>query len=229
MRVAGAFYMDEPESVAKADLSSRRPLASRGSKAAQILASALLKTSVTPNQISILSIVFAVMAGVALWFAPQYPWLCLLAVVGIQLRLLCNLMDGMVAVEGGRHSPVGALYNEFPDRIADSIIIIALGYAASAPVLGWAGALAAALTAYIRATGGALGLKQDFRGPLAKQQRMALISAGCIIAVFEAWLNGTQYTLLITAWLVLIGSLITCGTRTFAMATLLRAKTESLP
>jgi phosphatidylglycerophosphate synthase len=200
----GGMVEMEAETRPQPELSARRPLASRGSKLARSLTSALLKTSITPNQISMLSLVFAVLAGAALWFAPRFPWLYLLAVIGIQLRLLCNLMDGMIAVEGGRHSAVGALYNEFPDRIADSIIIVALGYAAAAPMLGWAGALAAALTAYIRATGGALGLKQDFRGPLAKQQRMALISAGSIAALIEALAYGTLHAVWLTSLFVLI-------------------------
>ena len=42
-------------------------------------------------------------------------WL-VLAALGIQLRLLCNMLDGMVAVEHGRATPVGALYNDVPDR-----------------------------------------------------------------------------------------------------------------
>ena len=53
----------------------------------------------------------------------------------------------MVAIEGGKKSSVGSLYNEFPDRIADSLFIVALGYAVGWPALGWFGALAAALTA----------------------------------------------------------------------------------
>ena len=57
-----------------------------------------------------------------------------LAAVCVQLRLLCNLLDGMVAIEGGKQSPTGMLYNEFPDRVADSLFLVALGYAAGC---GW--------------------------------------------------------------------------------------------
>ncbi len=64
----------------------------------------------------------------------------------------------MVAVEGGKHAPLGQFANEFPDRIADSLLFVAAGYAIALPFLGWLAALAAALTAYIRVFGGALGL-----------------------------------------------------------------------
>ena len=35
----------------------------------------------------------------------------------------------MVALEGGRKSTLGSLYNEVPDRVADSMLIVAAGYA----------------------------------------------------------------------------------------------------
>lgn len=78
----------------------------------------------------------------------------------------------MVAVEGGKGTPTGVPYDELPDRVADSLFLVALGYAAALPWLGWLGALLAALTACIRALGGALGQPQDFRGPMAKPHRM---------------------------------------------------------
>ena len=197
----------------------RRPIAARGSRLAGALTAALLRTPVTPNQVSLLSIGCAALGAWALWQAPARPWLFLVALAGIQLRLLCNLLDGMVAVEGGRGSPLGALYNEFPDRVADSLLLVALGYAAGEPWLGWAGALAAALTAYVRLMGGALGQAQDFRGPMAKQHRMALLSAACGLALVLP----AHEVLLGAAWVILLGSLLTCATRTRAIAGRLHA------
>lgn len=202
--------MDE----ASAGQGERRPIAARGSRPARALTAWLLRTSITPNQISLLSIGFAALGAWALWQAPLRPWLFLLALAGIQLRLLCNLLDGMVAVEGGRGSPVGALFNEFPDRVADSLLLVALGHAAGEPSLGWAGALAAALTAYVRLMGGALGQPQEFRGPMAKQHRMALLSLGCVLALILP----AREVMLGVAWIILLGSLLTCATRTRAIA-----------
>jgi phosphatidylglycerophosphate synthase len=150
--------------------------------------------------------------------------LLLVAAVCVQLRLLCNLLDGMVAIEGGKQSAVGALYNEFPDRVADSVLLVAMGYAALVPWLGWLAALMAALTAYVRATGGALGLAQDFRGPMAKPQRMAVLTVACIAGAAEMYWNGTRYALLIAAIVIAAGSALTCVTRALAIARALRAR-----
>jgi phosphatidylglycerophosphate synthase len=200
---------------------NRRPIAARSTGWARRFSAALARSSVTPNQISMLSIVFAAAGTAALLAWPGWPGLVLCA-VGIQGRLICNLLDGMVAMEGGKKSALGAVYNEFPDRVADSIFIIALGYAISQPWLGWAGALAAALTAYVRVFGGALGLPQDFRGPMAKQHRMAVLTIGCLGGALEQAGNGTQWLLLAAAWIIAVGSALTCVTRTNAMASLLR-------
>jgi len=190
---------DEPRAGTMSD--ARRPIAARNSGFARKLTQALLKTSVTPNQISVASIAFAALGAAALVHAPAHPLLYVVAILGIQLRLLCNLLDGMVAVEGGRGSPVGALYNEVPDRIADTMLIVALGYAAGSSWLGWAGALAAALTAYICVFGGALGQIQDFRGPMAKQHRMALLTGACALALVEAFVWHGRHVLFAAAWL----------------------------
>ena len=193
------------------DDSNRRPIAARASGWARSISAALARSSVTPNQISMLSIVFAALGALMLWLAT--PLALVVAAACIQLRLVCNLLDGMVAMEGGKKTPTGALYNEFPDRVADSLLIVALGYACGAPWLGWLGALAAALTAYVRLAGGSLGLAQDFRGPMAKQHRMALLTAACLLGAWEVAANQSMYVLQVAAGLIAIGSAATCWLR----------------
>jgi phosphatidylglycerophosphate synthase len=196
---------------------NRRPIASRSAAWAKALAAFLARTSVTPNQISAASVVFAAGGAALLALKPDAIGLIGCA-AAVQARLVCNLLDGMVAIEGGKKSPVGSLYNEFPDRIADSLLIVALGYSIGWPALGWFGALAAALTAYIRVFGGSLGFAQDFRGPMAKQQRMAVLTVACVVGAAERLLTGTQYALIAAAFIIAAGSVVTCGARTLAVA-----------
>ena len=103
---------------------NRRPIQARSSRWAQGAAAWLASTNVTPNQISVASVVFASMGSWLLVGLPGPAGLIGCA-AAIQARLVCNLLDGMVAVEGRKKSPLGGLYNEFPDRIADSILIVA--------------------------------------------------------------------------------------------------------
>jgi phosphatidylglycerophosphate synthase len=196
---------------------ARRPIASRSSAWAIALSGRLARGGVTPNSISVVSIVFAAIGAVLLsLFAHPIAWLA--AAACVQLRLVCNLLDGMVAIEGGRKSKVGPLYNEFPDRIADTLFLVPLGYAAGMPWIGWAAALLAALTAYIRVFGGALGLAQDFSGVMAKQRRMAALTIGLVAESVEAPLFGSRWSLVATAAVISVGSLVTCITRTRGIA-----------
>lgn len=204
---------DSPSSAA----ANRRPIAARSNVLVQRFATLLVRGGVSPNAISLVSIAFAAAGACALLQLPS-PWNAWLCAAAIVLRLLCNLFDGMVAVEGGRQTPTGALYNEVPDRIADSLFIVALGMAAGQPWLGWLGALLAAFTAYIRTLGGALGLAQDFRGPMAKPHRMWTMVLACTIAPFEHWLAQSGYALTAAATVIAAGSALTCFTRLRAIA-----------
>src|SRR5262245_27170650 len=202
---------------------ARRPLASRSTRWAAFLANAAVRAGFTADGISVLSLVFSAAGAACLLWLPR-PWNLLAGAACIQLRLLCNLLDGMVAVEGGRKSKVGVLYNEVPDRVADSLFLVTLGYVATLPWLGWLAALAAAVTAYIRVLGGTFGLAQDFRGPMAKQHRMAVMTVACLLGIGEFLWTGDQVCLEAAAWIISVGAIVTCGTRIRAIAAQLRAR-----
>jgi phosphatidylglycerophosphate synthase len=187
--------------------SNRRPLKSRQTRWAAVFTRAALAAGLTANQISFLGIVVACLGSWALIEAPAQPLLFLAAAACIQLRLLANMLDGLVAVEGGRGGPTGAIWNEFPDRIEDSLFLVAAGYAAALPGLGWLTALLAAICAYVRLLGGTLGQPQDFGGPMAKPHRMAALTIGCLVAV--VWAPAIAVALGVIA----AGAILTIGRR----------------
>lgn len=196
---------------------NRRPIKTRSAGWARRITDILVKRDLSPNQISVASIVFALIGISALNIDTGVTG-SILCAIGIQLRLLCNLFDGMVAIEGGKQSPIGSLYNEFPDRIADSLLIVGLGYAIGYSDLGWFTALAAALTAYVRVFGGSIGLAQSFIGPMAKQHRMAVMTLALVINAVEAAVYATHHVLLIALIIIAVGSAATCVTRTLAIS-----------
>ena len=130
----------------------------------------------------------------------------------MQARLMANLLDGMVAIGRGLASASGELFNEVPDRVSDTAVLVGLGWAAGQLALGLAAALAAMATAYVRAIGKGLGQPSDFSGPMAKQQRMALVTFLAVAcAVLPAgWVAGWPRFAL---WLVTLGALLTAARR----------------
>lgn len=207
-----------------APIPNRRPLASRGAPAARAAAGWLTRAGASPDAISAAGIGCAALAALALAFAPDRPALWLVAAALIQLRLAANLLDGMVAVEGGRGGPLGPLWNEAPDRIEDTLILVGLGLAVGAPALGVWAALAAMATAYVRALGGALGLAQSFAGPMAKQHRMAAATLGCAIGFAETLARGATPIAALVLWAITLGAAVTVARRVGIVAAGLRAR-----
>ena len=202
------------------DTGSRRPLKSRSAPWAQGLARVLGKAGLSPNAISTLGVLCAAGGAAAFLFVHESRWLWLGGALGIQLRLMANLLDGLVAVEGGKGSATGPLFNELPDRIEDTLLIVAAAYAAGVPELGYGAAILAVATAYVRATGGALGLAQDFVGPMAKQHRMFVLTVGAVVSPFLPDWRVMEAAL----WIIAVGSAVTCGVRTLRIAALLKAR-----
>lgn len=194
--------------------SDRRPLASRDTSWARAITRWLVRTSITPNQISMASMVAAALAGLCFWaggMAEGWPRAILFVAAALfcQLRLLCNLFDGLVAVEGGKQAADGPFWNEFPDRVADILILVGAGLGAGEPMLGWAAAAFAVLTAYVRELGRANGLAADFRGPMAKQHRMAVMTLAALVAATAPLWPSVAMAVEIALWLVIIGAALT--------------------
>ena len=198
----------------------RRPIKSRNTWWAENVTALLIKSGVSPNAISLFGVVAAAAAAVAFASTDSTTGLTTRAIWFLggllcQVRLLCNLFDGMVAVERKMASATGELYNEVPDRISDASVMIGLGYSAGGSItLGYLAALVSVFVAYVRATAKSIGAPNDFCGPMAKPQRMALVTLLAVYMAFssDSWRvswGESKAVLLI----VIVGGLITAWRR----------------
>ncbi|HVX14740.1 MAG TPA: CDP-alcohol phosphatidyltransferase family protein [Pirellulales bacterium] len=173
--------MTEPDYVP-----DRRPISARQHPLSISIARWLATHGVSPNAISVGGMIAGIVGGGAFACSgclPHASIFLLIAAAGMQLRLLANMFDGMVAIQTGRASPVGELYNEVPDRVSDAAIFIGAGYAfGGRPELGYLAAVVALFVAYVRAEGKVSGAPQDYCGPMAKPHRMAVLTAAAVFA-----------------------------------------------
>lgn len=245
--IAGTEQTMEPAPPLKSD-SARRPVKARGWRWIVATAHALAERRVSPNAISLASVLACGTAGALMASTPLAAaefgalWLRLFwlaAALLVLLRALCNVLDGMVAIERGVASPVGELWNELPDRLSDVAMLVGLGYAVGgSPTLGWAAAVAALLTAYVRAQCRAAGAPQDFRGVMSKPKRIAVVAtcAGAMallptsVAAMQCgasvrWVGADHAwgVPAVTLAVVLVGSLLTSAGRVRRAAAALRA------
>lgn len=199
----------------------RRPVASRSWKVSQAIASWLVARNCSPNLISIVGMMSGLVGGAALVTTARTsglgPMLYLFVALCIQVRLLANLLDGMVAIQSGKASRLGELFNEVPDRVSDTALLVGAGFAwCSDRQLGLWAALAAMSTAYVRTTARTAGVPMDFCGPMAKQHRMAVLTLAClaciVVEVTSPGIHSGQIMML-ALWVILIGSVITTGRR----------------
>lgn len=216
------------------ETTNRRPIDSRNAGWAKKIAAWLAERNVSPNTISLLSIMFALFSLAVFWadyqisgifvderFHFRHIGYMLLAIAFIQLRLLMNMLDGMVAVEYNRKSILGGLFNEVPDRISDTLTLLGVGIVAKdydwCMTLAWCAIFLSVMTAYIRTLGASMGCGHFFSGPMAKPHRMAFVCAGCIIAIF--WMPVFYYLLIVMN----IGLVITCYRRLFKIVSSLKS------
>lgn len=213
-------------SSSKSTAAPRRTLATRNAGWAKLLARGLARARVRPNSVSIGGVGIALGSGAAFVLSSASPGdtralLLLAAAAGIQLRLLCNLLDGMLAVEEGLKTRTGEIFNDLPDRLADVLILVGAGYAVQHvtfnPTLGWAAAALALLTAYVRVLAGSLGLTQHFIGPMAKQHRMFVLTLASVAGAFEAILGLPPRAIAIGLSAIVAGSAATVVRRTWRM------------
>jgi len=195
------------------DESSRRPLKSRSTQWAKSSAARLSRAGATPNGISTASLIMALLGAAAFiaagnaWITPWIGWVS--GAACIQLRLICNLLDGMVAIEGGKRSSTGAIWNELPDRFTDTLFLMGAGIGCGHPWAGAAAAWAAVMTAYTRSLGAELTGKHDFCGPFAKPHRMAVLTLATLLTPLE-FLWNNQFSLLpAVLWLLAAGTIFT--------------------
>lgn len=220
----------------------RRAIPQRSTTWAAKLADAMAAAKLTPNRVSVGSVLFAALGSAAFIASAVVTtdgaralWLSI-AVVCIPLRLLLNMLDGMLAVEKGMHTATGDLFNEVPDRLADLILLAAAGYATlgiwSTPavdwgiVLGWAAAGAAVLTAYVRTLGAANGVGNFFEGPMAKPARMWVLVLAGLGSLTEPLFDARGICLAVALAIILVGSVVTVIIRLRRIAAALHAQGE---
>lgn len=207
---------------------TRRAVSSRGSHWAKKLAKMLADFNVAPNHISLASMLFAGMSIYSFSQADHHKvFFLIVSILCVQFRLICNLMDGMVAIEYDKKTATGLLYNDVPDRVADCFIImgscLAIAHQPYVFHIGYIASILAILTAYIRVLGGSVGLEQKFSGPMAKQHRMAIITIAIIaeIVLELANIHFSYSPIYVALILISLGSAFTCLIRLRDISSLL--------
>ena len=131
-----------------------------------------------------------VVAGWLLALSRTFPAGLLVVPSLLFLRLLLNVLDGVIAEETHKASARGEALSEFADRLADVAVLV--GFAASG--WGWLPAAVASiiivlLVSYIGILGKAVGAGRQYGGLMGKPDRMVVIMVACLVQ-YGVWRTG---------------------------------------
>lgn len=174
---------------------------------------ALVARHVSADALTFAAVPVAALAGLCLGISDGMPAALLLVPLLVALRLILNLLDGQVARLGGTSRPMGEVGNELADRIGDVLAIGGLAFVAGVgPFPAGAAIIAALLASYAGITARAAGAPRQYGGVMSKPARMIVLA----IAAPLAFLAGAPDALLVGAWLIALGALVTLVQRVVA-------------
>jgi phosphatidylglycerophosphate synthase len=173
----------------------------------------LARRRVAPDLVTWAAVPVALVGGLSLALSGGAPPLLLVVPLVAALRLGLNLLDGMVARESGVAHPLGELWNELGDRLADVLFIGGLAFhPAVDPRLALGAVIAAVLASYVGITARAAGGRRQYGGPMSKPGRMATLA----VAAPLAFVTGNAVWLTVAAWVILVGGAVTAVMRVVA-------------
>lgn len=135
-----------------------------------------VKMQIHPDIINFLGLFVSVLMAVSIFTSNISPLLYLFLPVGAFLRTAFNALDGMVARGLSLSSNMGEVYNEFIDRVSDSVIFLTLGFSKHGhSELALLSIVLILLCSYLGILGKASGGSRVFAGVLGKADRMILL------------------------------------------------------
>jgi phosphatidylglycerophosphate synthase len=142
---------------------------------------------ISPNFLSLLSLFFALLAGVFLFLSSKstsFNLLLLLAGVFVCLNALLDGLDGLVARELGNASKKGDFLDHVIDRYSDVFIIGGIVFGGYANwQIGIIAIIGVLLSSYMGTQAQAVGLNRMYGGMLGRADRMVLIIAATFLTV----------------------------------------------
>lgn len=129
----------------------------------------LAAAGITANQVTIATCVASVALGI--WLAVKHRGWMLLPIF-LLVRMALNAMDGMLALEHGQKSRLGAVLNELTDVISDTALTLPIATLPGWNPLAVAGAIFfATLTEMAGLMGLVIGSTRRYDGPFGKSDR----------------------------------------------------------
>ncbi|MDK2825794.1 CDP-diacylglycerol--glycerol-3-phosphate 3-phosphatidyltransferase [Methanolobus vulcani] len=159
-----------------------RPVAS---KILEPMAVAIAKMGISPNTISMISLLFAALAGILYYRSAFDPLLVLVAGLLVALNSFLDAMDGLVARYMNASSARGDFLDHVIDRYSDVFIICGIFFGGYVEwQIGVITIVGVLLTSYLGTQAQALNLGRYYGGIIGRADRLVLIMLSSVIYYF---------------------------------------------
>jgi CDP-diacylglycerol---glycerol-3-phosphate 3-phosphatidyltransferase len=161
----------------------------------------LIKLGITPNFITVLGLVFNVLAAIVFVFGAENSsrdthhyigWACTLILVGG----LMDMIDGRLARVGNQESKYGAMFDSVLDRYSEMIMFLGICYYLIgqnyflSSLFAFLGLIGSVMVSYTRARAEGLGIKMSDVGLMQRPERILLVGvSGVICALVSAYFS----------------------------------------
>ncbi len=158
----------------------------------------LHKLGLSPNQVSILGIAFALLSAITYWQWKLNPLLLILAPLLMLASGLLDALDGALARIYGDATSFGGFLDSLLDRYADAAIICGIILGGLTNIKwGLAALIGSLLVSYARARAEAAGAKMESVGLAERPERLILLALASFLALF--WLEALCWGVLVLA------------------------------
>jgi CDP-diacylglycerol--glycerol-3-phosphate 3-phosphatidyltransferase len=150
-----------------------RPFAS---KFIDPLADYFVRYEVSPNTVSIASLICAFFAGLSFYYSPASKEFILLAGILVILNSIFDALDGIIARKSNKATPRGDFLDHVIDRYSDVFIICSIFFAGYVSwQLGVTAIVGVLLTSYLGTQAQALSLGRYYGGIMGRADRLVVI------------------------------------------------------
>ena len=158
----------------------------------------LHRLGLTPNHVSILGLLLALLSAVTYWQWKLHPLLLIVAPLLMLASGLVDALDGAIARIYGEATKFGGFFDSLLDRYADAIIICGIILGGLTDITwGLAALMGSLLVSYARARAEAAGVKMESVGLAERAERLVLLALASFLSF--VWLEALSWGVLVLA------------------------------
>ena len=147
------------------------------------VAESIHNIGLTPNHVSLLGIIFAVLSALTYWQWKLHPFLLILAPLLMLASGLLDALDGAIARLYGEATNFGGFFDSLLDRYADAVVLCGIILGGLTEIsFGLAALMGSLLVSYTRARAEAAGVKMETVGLAERAERIVLLALASFLA-----------------------------------------------